>query len=139
MSVPAIQFPYVETDPNVGSASRMPYLPFTLSLGERSVSASGLVDSGASINVLPHSVGIQLGAIWNQQKTPVQLTGNLASIEARVLVAMAVVGSFPPVQLAFAWAKSDGMPVILGEVNFFMEFDVCFFRSRSLFDIRPKA
>ena len=65
--------------------------------------------------------------------------GNLASVEARVVVLSAVVGSFPPVRLAFAWARTDAVSVILGQVNFFMEFDVCFFRSRGLFDVRPKT
>ena len=139
MTLPALQFPFVETDPKVGSASRMPYLPVTLSLGQRSLQVSGLADTGAAINVLPNSIGLRLGAVWDQQPTSVQLSGNLASVEARVLVVMAVVGNFPAVQLAFAWAKSDGMPVIFGEVNFFMEFDACFFRSRSVFEVRPKA
>jgi hypothetical protein len=60
-------------------------------------------------------------------------------VEARVVVLSVVAGSFPPVRLAFAWARSDAVPVILGQVNFFMEFDVCFFRSRGLFDVRPKT
>jgi hypothetical protein len=139
MTPPAAQYPFVEVDPTAGTASRMPYLPLTLSMGQQSVSVSGLLDTGATINVLPHSVGVQLGAVWEQQTTPVRLTGNMAGVEARVLVVMAVVGSFAPVRLAFAWAGTDGMPVILGQVNFFMEFDVCFYRARSVFEIRPNV
>ncbi len=45
----------------------------------------------------------------------------------------------PPARLAFVWARTDAVPVILGQVNFFLEFDVCFFRSRGLFDVRPKS
>ena len=137
MTPPTAQYPFVEVDPAVGAASRMPYLPLTLSSGQQSVPVSGLLDTGATINVLPHSVGVQLGAVWEQQTTPVRLTGNMAGVEARVLVVMAVIGSFAPVRLAFAWAVADGMPVILGQVNFFMEFDVCFYRARSVFEIRP--
>jgi hypothetical protein len=48
------------------------------------------------------------------------------------------VGGFPAVRLAFAWAQTDAVPVALGQVNFFMEFDVCFYRSRSSFEVRPK-
>ena len=66
------------------------------------------------------------------------MSGNLAAVEARVLVVSAGVGQFPPVRLAFAWAKTDAVPVLLGQVNFFMEFDVCFFRSRAEFEVRPK-
>ncbi len=99
---------------------------------------SALLDTGAAINVLPYSVGQQLGFIWDQQTTTVQLTGNLASVEARVVLLAATVAQFPPVRLAFAWAKQDSVPVILGQVNFFMEFDVCFFRSRAIFEVKPR-
>jgi hypothetical protein len=99
---------------------------------------SGLLDTGAAVNVLPYTVGEQLGFDWAQQTTPVQLSGNLAAVEARVVVASAVVGNFAPLRLAFAWARIDSVSVILGQVNFFLEFDVCFFRSRGLFEVRTK-
>jgi hypothetical protein len=51
---------------------------------------------------------------------------------------MAEIGAFPPVRLAFAWSRSDDVPLILGQVNFFMEFDVCFYRSKLEFDVRPR-
>lgn len=47
-----------------------------------------------------------------------------------------MVGRFAPVRLAFAWADVDTVPVILGQINFFLSFDVCFFRSRGVFEIR---
>jgi hypothetical protein len=75
---------------------------------------------------------------WDQQTRAVELSGNLATVEARVVVVSAAVGTFPPVRLAFAWARTDAVSVILGQVNFFLEFDVCFFRSRSVFEVRPK-
>lgn len=88
--------------------------------------------------MLPFDVGQQLGAVWDELTTAVQLTGNLAQQEARVLVVSATVGKFAPVRLAFAWTKSNSVPVLLGQVNFFMEFDVCLFRARSRFEIKPK-
>ena len=138
MSSPVLQFPYVPRDPSLGLASLAPMLPLTL-LGGQSVSTSGLVDSGAAVNVLPYALGVQLGIDWDRQTQSVELSGNLAAVDARVVVASAVVGSFSPVRLAFAWARTDTVPVILGQVNFFLEFDVCFFRSRGLFEVRPKA
>ena len=57
---------------------------------------------------------------------------------ATVIVLAAVVVGYPPVRLAFAWAQTDAVSVILGQVNFFLEFDVCFFRSLALFEVRPK-
>jgi hypothetical protein len=59
-------------------------------------------------------------------------------VEARVVVVTAAVGNYGPVRLACAWARTDIVSPVLGQVNFFMEFDVCFFRSRECFEVRPK-
>jgi hypothetical protein len=138
MTPSAQQFPYVPRDPSLGTASLAPMLPLTLFEGH-SLATSGLVDSGAAVNVLPYTLGVQLGFDWTKESRSIQLSGNLAAVQARVIVLSAVVGSFPPVRLAFAWTQTDAVSVILGQVNFFMEFDVCFFRSRGLFDVRPKT
>jgi hypothetical protein len=108
MTQPAEQFPFVEVDSTTGASSRMPYLPLALTLGQRSVAVSGLLDTGAAINVLPHSVGLQLGAVWEQQTTPVRLSGNMASVEARVLVVTAVVGRLPSVRLSLPGRSRTG-------------------------------
>jgi hypothetical protein len=126
-------------DPTAGATSLAPYLPIQLAAGANQVSVLGLLDSGAAINVLPRGVGLRLGSVWEQQTTPIRLAGNLAPIEARVVVVSAIVGGLPAARLAFAWAQTDSVPVILGQTSFFLEFDVCFFRSRSTFEVRPKA
>lgn len=59
-------------------------------------------------------------------------------MEARGLVVVGQISDFSPVRLAFAWAKSNDPPVILGQLNFFMEFDVCFYRSQLGFEVRPQ-
>ncbi len=64
---------------------------------------SGLLDTGATVNVLPYPIGLQLGLVWTQQTTPIYLTGNLAQAPARAVVITAMVASFPAVRLAFAW------------------------------------
>jgi len=132
------RFPYVEIDPSIGAASALPYLPIGLRYGTEVVSVSALVDSGATLNVLPYEVGLRLGANWEQQTTPVRLTGNLAESEARAIIVTGAVGPFAPTRLAFAWTRNNRVPVILGQVNSFMEFDVCFFRWRAVFEIRPR-
>ena len=134
----AHRFPYVQVEPSLGAASALPYLPLTLTHGEQEITASALVDSGAALNVLPYNVGLQLGAVWEKQTIPVQLSGNLAESEARALLLTGQIRDVAPVRLAFGWTRSNNVPVILGQVNFFMEFDVCFFRSQLLFEIRPK-
>lgn len=90
------------------------------------------------VNVLPYQIGVRLGAVWKEQTTVLNLTGNLSRYEARALLVSTVVGSFEPVQLVFAWTRATRVPLLLGQVNFFMEFDVCFYRSQLSFEIRPK-
>ena len=80
MSTPAQHFPYVRRDPSLGQASLAPMLPLTL-IGRQNVATSGLVDSGAAVNVLPYSLGVQLGFDWDQQTRSVELSGNLAAVE----------------------------------------------------------
>ena len=134
----AEQYPFVSMDPSLGAASLFPYVPITLANKKQSARMMGLVDSAAAVNVLPYDGGLQLGADWDTQTTSVQLTGNLAQQEARVLIVTAAVGKFAPVRLAFAWTRSNAVPVILGQVNFLVEFDVCLFRSRAVFEVKPK-
>ncbi|NEO63661.1 MAG: hypothetical protein F6J98_25815 [Moorea sp. SIO4G2] len=132
------RYPFVSSDTALGEASFRPYLPFTLVYQQGSQAASGLLDTGASVNVLPYLIGVELGYDWERQTTALNLTGNLAQYEARVVLAQAVVGQFEPVQLVFAWTQATNVPLILGQVNFFMEFDVCFYRSQLQFEISPK-
>ena len=87
--------------------------------------------------MLPYTTGVELGFVWERQTTSVKLSGNLSIVDARVVLVSAVVANFAPVRLAFAWTNVDTVPVILGQINFFLEFDVCFFRARQHFEIRP--
>ena len=137
MTTTAKQYPFLEREPGLGAASLSPVLPLTLT-HQATVQVQGLLDTAATVNVLPYSLGVQLGAVWEQQKVPIRLTGNLGGVEARGLLVTGTVADFPPVRLAFAWAKTDGVPLLLGQLNFFAEFDVCLFRSRALFAIRPR-
>ena len=132
-------FPFLEAKDNYGDVDVVPSLPLTLTYGQSSIAVSGLLDTGASVNVLPYSVGRDLGAIWEEQNFSVQLAGNLATVEAKGLVMSAQIGDFQPVTLVFAWSQTDDVPILLGRMNFFLEFDVCFYRSRSLFELRPKS
>src|SRR3984957_6878740 len=130
------QFPYCDRDPASGGLDLMPDLPIVLRHQSHWLSAVGLVDSGASISVLPYSLGVQLGFDWNSQQAPITLAGTLAQVAARGIVVEAAVGQLSPVRLALAWADSDQVPFLFGQFNFFQAFDVCFFRSRGVFEIR---
>ena len=132
------RFPFIERSNTPGVSSNMPYLPLTLTHKNRSLEVMALLDTGASVNVLPYEIGLQLGAVWEEQKVPIQLTGNLANLQARGLILSATIAEFSPVLLAFAWTESREAPVILGHMNFFAEFDVCFYRADLAFEVRPR-
>lgn len=135
----AERYPFISSDMTLGEASFRPYLPFNLVRQQTSTTASALLDTGASVNVMPYLMGIELGYEWERQTTALSLTGNLAQYEARVVLVEAVVGQFQSVQLVFAWTQATNVPLILGQVNFFMEFDVCFYRSQLEFSVCPKV
>ena len=99
------EYPFLPRQSGQGVIALAPVLPLTLT---RSVSVDvlGLVDTGSSVNVLPYSIGQQLGAVWEDLTVPVQLAGNLGHHEARGLLLSAKVGSFDPVQLGFAWVNT---------------------------------
>ncbi|MBD2359623.1 hypothetical protein H6G36_00160 [Anabaena minutissima FACHB-250] len=132
------QFPFINADTTLGEAGFRPYMPMTLASQQCSIRTSALLDTGATVNVLPYPVGLELGYVWERQTATLNLTGNLAQYEARVVVIQAIVGQFEPVQLVFAWTKAVQVPLILGQVNFFMEFDICFYRSQLYFVVSPK-
>lgn len=135
----AQRFNFVEGFDAFGVPDSLPQLPLVLTYRGLSAEVSALLDTGASVNVLPYSVGLQLGAVWEEQTTSVTLAGNLASVEARGLLISAKIGDFDPVRLVFAWSVSDDAPLLLGRMNFFLEFDVCFYRSQLVFELCPKS
>ncbi|UFP93936.1 hypothetical protein [Gloeobacter morelensis] len=132
------RFSFSAANRELGEASLLPLLPVVLSYQDQSIETVGLLDTGAAVNVLPYHCGLGLGAAWEAQEPPLRLTGNLARLEARPLIISATIGQFEAVRLAFAWTRAEQVPVLLGQVNFFMEFDVCFYRSQATFDIQPR-
>jgi hypothetical protein len=134
-----MRFKYSTTDPSQNEFDSLPRLPLVLRLRTQSTEVVGLVDSGATINVLPHEVGVRLGAAWDDRTASIRLAGSLGNLRAMPLVLAAQVGDLAPVRLAFAWTESSNVPLILGQTNFFMEFDVCFYRSKLEFEVVPKS
>ncbi len=134
-----VRFAYADTEASRSDGSLLAYVPITLHHETYSLAVAGLLDTGSTVNVLPYPIGLQLGLVWEQQTTPVHLTGSLARLPARGVIVSGHVASFPPVELAFAWTQATEVPLILGQVNFFIEFDVCFFRSQSAFEVSPKS
>jgi len=123
-----IEFPFSDDE-------ALPTIPITLSHAGFSVSANALLDTGSAVNLLPYDIGLRLGAIWEEQTVRLPLAGNLERVEARGVFVYVQIGNLEPVRLAFAWAQSSQMPLILGQMNFFREFDVCFQISRCTIEI----
>lgn len=61
--------------------------------------------------------------------------------QAYAVLLQAELEGSPPVRLAFAWIKktSTEVRVLLGQVNFFQEFDVHFYGSQKAFEIALKT
>jgi hypothetical protein len=114
----------------------LPYLPLELSREEKKVAVIGLLDTGSTVNVLPYHMGAQLGLVWEEQTTVLELAGNLRDVEARGILLNATIGQFSDIRLAFAWTQSSDVPVILGHINFFRTFEVCIYSSQSYVELR---
>ena len=134
-----MRFQYSTSDLVQDEFDSLPRIPLTLRYNNQQLDVLGLVDSGSTVSVLPHDIGLQLGARWDDQKANLRLAGNLGKAPAMPLSITATIGDFAPVQFVFAWVKVANAPLILGQTNFFMEFDVHFYRSRLEFEIEPKA
>lgn len=134
----AESFPYRSEDSDRPAASSLPFLPISLTTDHGTVQAEALLDTGSSINVLPFETGLRLGALWAPGAPKLALAGNLARFPAQPLLVDVRIRGFEPVRMAFAWTRSDDAPLIFGQVNFFLEFNVCFFRDAGYFELRPK-
>jgi hypothetical protein len=119
-------------------ARLLPYLSLRLANQRHTVTVIGMIDTGSTVNVLPYNIGEQLGFDWQSCTATLELAGNLRDVEARAVLIEASIENFPSVNLAFAWAQTSEVPVILGQINFFREFEVCFYGAESYFELRPK-
>jgi len=126
-------------NPGQSEFDGLPRLPLILRSGDRVIETVGLVDSGASVSVLPYEAGVQLGAIWDDSKANIRIGGALGSRAAMPLFATAEISGLSTVKLAFAWIQENNVPLILGQTNFFVEFDICFYRSKLEFEVVPKS
>ena len=134
-----MRFQYSTSDPVQDEFDSLPRIPLTFRYNNQQLDVIGLVDSGSTVSVLPYDIGLQLGARWDDRRANLRLAGNLGKSLAMPLSIMATIGDFAPVQLVFAWVKVANPPLILGQTNFFMEFDIHFYRSRLEFEIEPKS
>ncbi len=128
------RLPYTERD-----GIFMPLLPVTFTPLSSPITLLGLVDSGATVNVLPYDLGLRLGLVWDDIRMVVALGGNLSREPAKAVVLPVQIGDLAPLQFGFAWSRSPDAPLILGQTNFFQHFNVCFFGSENAFEVTAKS
>ena len=131
--------PYSITNASQNEFDLLPRLPLILMKDDRQIEYLGLVDSGATVNVLPYEVDLELGATWDDRKAIIPPAGNLGRQLTMPFSTIAQISDFPPIELLFAWVNRPNTPLILGQTDFFLEFDVCFYRSKQEFEVKPKV
>lgn len=127
------RFPYAESSPRV----RMPYIDLLIDSGVIAVRVKALIDSGAMVNVIPKQVGERLNLNWEEGED-VTLGGNLGKAPARAFFLNCTVQGLEVTQLELNWSMLEDVPVILGQFDFFQNFDVCFSYSENEISVRPK-
>lgn len=132
-----MRFRYSTIDLSQNEFDSLPRVSLILRHGDEQLEAVGLVDSGATVNVLPYEIGVRLGIHWDERAATIRLAGSLGNQVAIPVSVSAQLGDFSPVNLVFAWVRTTNIPLILGQTNFFMQFDVCFYRSQFEFEITP--
>jgi hypothetical protein len=134
-----MRFRYSTTDPAQNEFDSLPRVPIVLRSGEFSVESVGLVDSGATVSVLPYETGVRLGMTYEVKNAVVRLSGSLGGEPAIPVISFATIGDVSPVRLVFAWTRRNDVPLVLGQTNFFMQFDVHFYRSKFEFEITRRG
>lgn len=119
----------------------MPLIDIQLSYGSKKLVVPALVDSGAALNILPFDIGTELGLLWDAQTFPIDLSGVITDSQAYAVLLEAQITSMQSTQLAFAWVNklSSQVRTLLGQVNFFQEFDIHFYANQQFFDVEPKS
>ena len=92
------------------------------------------------VNVLPYQLGVSLGLEWESMRVTLPpLAGNLAHYDVRAALLTAWIGNLTPFKLAFAWTKAEDVPLLFGHINFFTQFDICFYRTDKAFEVNLKS
>lgn len=127
--------------PHSQFAVGIPLVTIQLSHNSTITTVSAVVDSGVALNILPYDVGVALNLNWDNQTYPLNLGGILTGTQAYAVLLQAKIEPFASLKLAFAWIDkpSTEVHVLLGQVNFFQEFDVHFYGHQKAFEIALKT
>jgi len=133
-----VRFDYAAPPP--GALYGKPLVTLSLSHADYEVTVSALVDSGATISILPYDMGCQLGLVWQEHTIPLQLGGSLKGIPAVAVLVNGHISGLPEAPLVMAWVAETEHSIlpILGQINFFQQFKITFEGYTNAFDIGPK-
>lgn len=134
-----MRFEYAAPPP--GALFGKPLVPIAFSHNGYEITVSALVDSGATISILPYEMGCQLGLVWEEHTIPIQLGGPLHGISAVAVLVDGHISGLPETPLVMAWVAETTLPIrpILGQINVFQQFKITFEGYTNAFDISPKT
>ena len=75
--------PYITNSRFADDDIARPFLPVSLGFGGHEIKELAMVDSGADVCVLPRQVGVDLGALWEEQNEVLGLSGLTENLESR--------------------------------------------------------
>ncbi len=118
-----------------------PLVPIALYHAGYEYTWPALVDSGATLSILPYDMGLQLGFVWEESAQPFPLGGIYRNMQAMMVLVRGEISGLPPTALGFAWVEKSSQEVrlILGQTNFFQRFKVTFEAYHETFDIFPRV
>ena len=70
-----MKFRYSVSDPSQNEYDSLPRLTFSLRCNNRQAEVVGLVDSGATVNVLPYEAGVRLGLVNSNPSVTLDFAG----------------------------------------------------------------
>ncbi len=135
-----MNYPYTRSSAFPKLLGGLPLVDIALYHEGHEITVPALVDSGATLSILPYDTGLELGLSWEEQTVPVDVGGVLKGIPAYGVLVRGELSPFPPVALVFAWVhhSSEEIRPILGQMNFFQQYKISFEAYNETFDITPR-
>lgn len=107
----------------------VPTVTVEIKYQESSLSCEMLVDAGAYLSMIPYQVGIELGLTISNDEVMEAGGAGGASIPHVVKEVELQIGAYS-IQSRIGWALTDEIPLLLGRLDVFDEFDIEFSQSR---------
>lgn len=102
----------------------------------RELVTEALIDTGATVNLIPFELGSQLGYEWEAQTKQLRISGAFSTLNARGILLHVRIGGFASVPLVFGWCQEGAeVPLILGHMNFLEQFKFCVIRKEQRFEL----